>query len=264
MGSASRYPIRAYFEVLTQRGRPVVLQAPPRASSVVILAPHPDDETIGCGGTASHYAHAGSKVTVVFISDGDAGSPELRSILGTNAEGKARLAATRRIEAERAVQRLGVSEFFFLGLPDGDIRPTRESVQALAAVLSDVRPELVFLPFLGEQHPDHFRTNSLFLEASYSLNGSALECWGYEVWTPLPANRVINITETAQVKWDALREYKSQLMHVDYLSTVQGLNAFRWSAAFKPEAGYAEAFHACSLKDYAELYRRVVTGGSMN
>jgi LmbE family N-acetylglucosaminyl deacetylase len=262
MGSVSRYPIRAYFEVLTQHGRPVVLQAPPRASRVLILAPHPDDETIGCGGTANHYAQAGSKVTVVFISDGDAGSPELRGVLGGCPEKKAELAATRRTEAQRALQRLGVSEFFFLGLPDGDIRATKENVQALAAVLSDMRPELVFLPFLGEQHPDHFRTNGLFLEASLGLDGSALECWAYEVWTPLLANRVINITQTAQVKWDALREYKSQLMHVDYVSTVQGLNAFRWSAAFSPEAGYAEAFHASSLRDYAELHRRVVNQGS--
>jgi LmbE family N-acetylglucosaminyl deacetylase len=203
------------------------------------------------------YTSAATPVTVIFISDGARG--------GRTEAGKSRrqapadeLAKTRRREAELAIGLLGVTDSVFLDLPDGQVRANKEHVDRLLGHLSVIRPDLVFLPFMVDQHADHLATNALFLEAAAGVSPSlSAECWGYEVWTPLYANRLVDITVVADTKWEAIRQYTSQATNVDYLTSVQGLNAFRQRTAYRA-SGYTEAFFAASLTEYRALYQRMM------
>jgi LmbE family N-acetylglucosaminyl deacetylase len=258
-GPGARYSLDFYLRILLKGHRPIVMQNPRSADRVVVLAPHPDDETIGCGGVLRQYVLANTPVTIIFISDGRLGDPDLKILgRGTRPQDQQELADEREEEAKKAAETLGVSDLIFLHLPDGNVRATSDSIQALSAQLNRLEPDIVFLPFLADQHPDHFETNVLFLQAVGSgYRGREPECWAYEIWTPLFANRVVNITGVAETKWAALRQYESQNRNLDYLSTTKGLNAYRWIATHSATSGFAEAFFACSLSRYRSLYNEV-------
>jgi LmbE family N-acetylglucosaminyl deacetylase len=237
----SRAAVRFYLDLLRFGDRPRRLEHPPSAQRVLVLAPHPDDETLGCGGVLSYYASAGSTVNIVFISDGD----------------RSESIDVRRKEAQEAAKVLGISDLTFLGLPDGQVSPDRNSVESLRNLISSRQPDIVFLPFLMDQHPDHLATNAIFLESTNELPGAdRIECWGYEIWTPVYANRVVDITAEADRKWEALSRYASQNQELDYLTSSKGLNAFRQRTSYRP-SGYAEAFFAAPLSEYRELFKRL-------
>ncbi len=80
--------------------------------NVLVIAPHPDDESIGCGGTISLHAERGNRVTVVFLTSGEHGLQKLP-------EEKAR--RVREREAEKAAAILGIASVTFLSLPDGHV-----------------------------------------------------------------------------------------------------------------------------------------------
>ena len=90
---------------------PVVLAAPPRGR-VLVVAPHPDDEALGCGGALIQHRKQGDRVKVVFVTDGAAGG-KLGHYAGLNYR------ELRRDEARRAGAILGVDELVFWEYPDG-------------------------------------------------------------------------------------------------------------------------------------------------
>ncbi len=213
-GPGAKYSLDFYLRLLFRGHRPIVLQDPPAARKVVVLAPHPDDETIGCGGVLCKYVLASTQVSIIFISDGRLGDPALK-ILGKERKSREQqaLAEERENEARRATNELGVSDLIFLRLPDGRVRADSDSVESLRAHLNRLEPDVVFLPFLADQHPDHFETNLLFLRAaSAGYKAREPECWAYEIWTPLFANRILDITSVAETKWAALRQYERQIL----------------------------------------------------
>jgi LmbE family N-acetylglucosaminyl deacetylase len=247
-----------FLRLLEPAGVPKVLPGAPPARQVVVLAPHPDDEVIGCGGVLRLFAAAGVPATVIFMSDGRSKDGHVSLFLRDKpTPAEERVVAERKGEAARAGAVLGVSQQVFLDLPDGGVRPTQASVLRLAAELDRLKPDIVFLPFLIDQHSDHFQTNVIFLEASKQLSGSSgPECWAYEIWTPLLANRIVDITAVADAKWQALEQYASQTASLDYVATTRGLNAYRSIANFTGR-GFAEAFFACPLATYRALYQEM-------
>ena len=81
------------------------------------------------------------------------------------------------------------------------------------------------------------------------------DCCGYEVWTPLFPNRLVEINDVVGMKRQALQHYQSQLIENDYLHASLGLNAYRAIALSQKHGGFAEAFFVTPLNDYRELYK---------
>ena len=109
-----------------------------RSRSALVLAPHADDETIGCGGTILAKTAAGTAVRVVIAADG--GDP------------------VRRAECVEACRRLGVHEddVKFLGFPDGALgEHVAEIVELLRALVRDFSPSELYAPSTIDAHPDH-------------------------------------------------------------------------------------------------------------
>jgi len=226
----------------------------PGAERVVVLAPHMDDETIGCGGTLALHAQRGAQITVVFLTNGRNGSSKLATLpREAREQAQRRLVETRKQEAQAALTELGIGQMVCFDAEDGSLRSNAGAAQRLRLILNDWQPHLVYLPFFLEEHDDHRAVSQVLLDA---VAGTDLQfqCMGYEVWTPLFPNCLVRIDKTMPRKQAALTRYVSQLAEADYLHACVGLNAHRSAGLLDARNGYAEAFHVSSLAEYREYY----------
>jgi LmbE family N-acetylglucosaminyl deacetylase len=253
-GQRMRQSLRAFVRASSLHDRQVFVCEPGK-SKVAVLAPHMDDEVLGCGGTIARHVAVGSDVTVIFLTDGRHGGAGIASRDGHEPDLQ-EIVAIRKAEARRAAQILGIRTLIFLDAEDSHLHSDRLVADRLGEILERERPDIVYLPFFLEGHLDHRAANDVLLAAT---RGSALrfECRGYEVWTPLFANCMINIDETVDLKRQALSCYQSQLAVTDYLHSSIGLNAYRAMGLGSRSGRFAEAFHALELADYRRLYGAV-------
>lgn len=233
---------------------------PPAAERILVLAPHADDETIGCGGIIKQYNQAGKFVEVIILTDGRLGDPDIRAMPDSRhrLECEAKLIELRRQEAQRAADILGVSKLTFLDAYDSRLEYFEaDFLDALLTRYDATNPDIVFVPFFLDAHPDHRAANSC-LDALYRQRPSSQHvlCAAYEIWSPLAANTLVNISSQASAKWQAIGQYNSQLKDVDYLKGIQGLNRYRAMTGFLPDGAYAEAFFISPITEYLELYRQ--------
>jgi LmbE family N-acetylglucosaminyl deacetylase len=247
--------------LLVQRDRePVRTTAP--AGRIVVLAPHMDDEVFGCGGTLAKVADGGGDVTVLFMTNGRKGYAA-HTVAGRSAAEiagwEARLSATRKEESRRAAKILGYGDAVYFDLPDGALACTTDAVRRLASALRSLQPDAIFLPFLTDVHHDHWVTNVVFAEAAPAAAlRPDVTCWGYEVWTPVPANAVVDVTDVFERKARAMAEFTSQTEY-EYQRAMAALNTYR-SLFTACGAGFAEGFYTAALPIYLGLYRAVAVG----
>jgi LmbE family N-acetylglucosaminyl deacetylase len=216
----------------------------PRFRRVLVVAPHPDDETLGCGGTMALLADRGASVTVMTATDGEATRGSRASPEET--------ARRRRAEAERAAEVAGVTPRF-LGLADGRLSEQMgELTAALSSAFAELDPEAVFAPWLLDGTPDH-RAVADALGGALSNGGENRqpEVWGYEVWTALIPNRIVDITSVIERKRAALAAHETAALALD-LSAGEGLGRWR-SMHSLGGRGWAEAFLASSAEQYQAL-----------
>jgi LmbE family N-acetylglucosaminyl deacetylase len=141
-----------------------------------VFAPHPDDETLGCGGTIFKRREAGARVQVAFMTDGSASHARHMS--------RSALARARQHEAEGAARELGLreSDLHFLGFPDGELRRHRDSAAArVRALLREDPPRAVYVPHLGDGPSDHRTTSEVVLEG-LRATGLRATVFEYPVW----------------------------------------------------------------------------------
>ena len=252
--------LRLHLALLRRDAEPA--GAAPPAGRLMVLAPHMDDEVFGCGGTIAVATDAGATATFVYVTDGRKGYANAHggAVDAETAAGEVRLAARRKEEARRAAGHLGVKDLVFLDGPDGSLAVTASAIATMADTLTRLSPTAVFLPFLTDLHHDHWITNCLFVEAARRAGvPSTLPCWGYEVWTPLFANAVVDISAAAERKRQAMQEFVSQQTDVDYARAMQGLNTYR-SLHRSRGGGVAEAFHVADIGVYRRLFELATVG----
>jgi LmbE family N-acetylglucosaminyl deacetylase len=200
--------------------------------NVLVVAPHPDDETIGCGGTIRLHVLSGDRVDVVFLTSGELGVPDREP-------DDAR--AVREAEAERAAGILGVTDLTFLRHPDWFVNEVDTTIiEQLRSVVDRTSPGLVYFPHENEWHPDHAAAGTLAPKVAAAVDAD-IAFHAYEVWTPLADfDDVSDITDVMTTKLTAVRAYGSQLETFRYDDAVEGLDRFRGALAGHCE--YAEVF----------------------
>lgn len=165
--------------------------AVPSGTKLVVLAAHPDDESLGAGGLISIAAAAGAPIEVLIASDGEASHP------ASPTHSPARLARLRRAEAVAAMQALApAARVTFLGLPDGSL------AEHVGRVAEELRarcagPVCMVAPWFGDRHPDH----AACAAAAALVAGEAADrvLWQYPIWAWHWAD-----PDGADLPWDRL------------------------------------------------------------
>lgn len=224
---------------------PSLLPGPP-PGPVLVVAPHPDDETIGCGGAVARHADRGDRVTVLVATSGEA----TRGAAATSAVQATRVGPAREAECRAACDALAVGDPVFVRLPDGALA---DHVDALATAIA-VHGQgcaVAYAPSLLDPHRDHRAANTALAAA-----GLDAEVYGYEVWSPAPVDVLLDITDVYPRKEAALRCYAIALASVDYVRSAAGLGAYRSAAGGLGGRGFAEGFVRLSASEHAELSAR--------
>jgi LmbE family N-acetylglucosaminyl deacetylase len=180
---------------------------------VLIIAPHPDDEVLGVGGTIARFASENSDVYVAIITK--AVPPDFTE----------EVSQIDRQEALAAHQVLGVKETIFLSFPAArlDTVPHRDVNVKLFELIQKIRPETLFIPFVGDLHLDHQRVFLSSLVAARPNHAEAPKViYAYETlsetnWnapyiiTNFVPNVFVDISPYLETKLEAMRMYASQL-----------------------------------------------------
>ncbi len=182
-------------------------------NKILVIAPHPDDEVLGVGGTMARLAEEGCEVYVVIVTK--AYPPEYDKAV----------AQRDRQEATAAHQLLGVKKTIFLNLPaarldsvsHGDIN------RQLSAVIKKIQPEAIYIPFTGDIHIDHQRVFLSALVASrpniphapraiYAYETLSESNWNAPYLAPnFVPNVYVDISRYLETKIEAMQMYTSQI-----------------------------------------------------
>lgn len=244
--------IRLYRKLDATLDIPELLEIPP-GNRVLVLAPHMDDEVIGCGGTLAKHVNNGCEVTVAILTDGSLGDPVSEALElheTARSEARTKLSELRKNESRAAARCLGVQDIRFLDFPDGGLSKASGVREAVAELIAERQPDVLYVPFITERHKDHRAAAELAVALVSKLPDLLIV--SYEVWNPLHATLLIDITAQIDQKRDALNCFSSQLRHNDYRHTTLGLNAF-WSLYHLNGCGFAEAFFAAPVRIYADI-----------
>jgi len=211
------------------------------AGRVLVLAPHPDDETLGCGGSLVKHASAGDRVNIVVVTKGEWGEKDPVSY-----------AQARKKECLRATRELGISEesLEFWELTDRGVS-TNQILPRLVEKLKDFRPALIYAPSPWEIHPDHKVTAEALLKAIKSSKASPRVAF-FEISHPLRVNVLVDITPAIEKKIKAIERYASQTAKKHYKDHILGLNRFR-SLTLDPSVQYAEGFWVVEAREIQDM-----------
>lgn len=201
--------------------------------NVLVLAPHPDDESIGLGGTLWLHHLRGDRVAVAFLTSGE---------LGLKSLSKEQAWSVREAEARRAAHILRIARVEFFRLPDWSVEEHTEAGSAkLSQLLATERPGMVYTPHEDDEHPDHAASVRLLTGALQRTPGLCPSVLAYEVWSPLSRfDQVEDISAVMTTKLEAIAAYESQLTEFRYDRAAEGLAAYRGALGAKVE--FAEVF----------------------
>jgi LmbE family N-acetylglucosaminyl deacetylase len=218
----------------------------PVGERVLVLSPHPDDETLGMGGTLRLLADAGKKIKVLILTGGEKADPANANALSYKKR--------RERETVKALKILGVADFRFLGFPDRGLSENEDTAaEAVRTITKDFLPGVIYCTSPIEVHPDH----RIAAEIAVALKREMpeLRCLFYEVVTPLRPSIFVDITKSFRYKEKAMKCYKSQLRITDYLRLMTALSTYR-SFTLGRGVKFAEAFWELSGIVSAESIRR--------
>jgi LmbE family N-acetylglucosaminyl deacetylase len=246
------------------------------ARSAVVFAPHPDDETLGCGGTIIKKTQAGARVSLVVMTDGRGSHRALMD--------EERIKEIRAQEALEAAERLGVDaqRVHQLGIRDRELADNFESaLERVGGILAREEPEEVFVPYLHESPSDHVETRRVVLAAARSHLKSVTVCeypvwfWFHWPWVryPLYNRRDLPrvVAETALATSRTVRDFNSCVYIGDVLDEKRyALDAYASqmtrlvddpSWARLQDVGEGE-FLQCFFQDYEVFWNREIEGES--
>ena len=226
--------------LLGRGGRTARRWQPLGGGRVLVLAPHPDDETLGCGGTLVKHRRAGDQVRVVQVTDGRASR--------AGGLGPQQMAARRQTEARQALATLGL-DLVWLGLPEGEWRDD-DLLTPLAELLAETRPAVVYAPSPIDYHPEHVRVARVLARVVAS------PVRVFELGVPLGpdlTNLVADTTSVEPVRRAALAAYATQTLGTQNLRRLR-----RYAGAYWLGGGLAEPFWELS----PEAFRAVVAAAA--
>jgi LmbE family N-acetylglucosaminyl deacetylase len=209
---------------------------------VLVVAPHPDDEAIGCAGTVLLHVQSADPVWVAVATDGG----QSRAVADD--------ADVRRREAGVAARLLRVDRLEWIGLPEGECS-VFELQRHLAALIQRCKPLIIYAPSRIDFHPEHFKVAHALALALQQAGVALLRDIRVRIYqiqvplNPLITNLVADISSVQAQCEAALRAYASQAGSVQCAYRQR-----RYSATWHGIAGVAEEFWELSAQRYIDLH----------
>lgn len=223
--------------------------------NILYLAPHPDDEIIGCGGSLLRHKQCSQKITGCYITDGRWGiNKEIKEPLTMS---KLRLA-----ELQMVGKYLQVSQVITWRLEDLCLEESTHLTQKMTELIEEEKPDLIYAPSIFESHPDHYYTAKILIQVLYNLMKKGNSWFTeiaeeghihfYSVWSGNINNLFVDITEVWKEKQQMLNFYQSQLsFNIIELAELRG----KLHAIMSPKRNsiYSEAFYRASYASIIEI-----------
>lgn len=210
----------------------------------LVIAPHPDDEAIGCAGAIVRHKQCGDEVGVVFVSDG-----RRSRALGLGADEMAR---RRREEAARGARVLGVDWFEWLGLREGEWDPAQLDAP-LMPLLRRFAPQVIYAPSRIDFHPEHRRVAhalARLLDAGQVAPALVRVVQVQVPLTPVLTNLILDSTAITPSLTDVLKEYPTQRASLGAAHRLR-----RYAACYYGAGKSIEEFWQLSAREYARLHQ---------
>jgi len=218
---------------------------PTGADRVLIVAPHPDDEAMGCVGTALLHVRSGDRVCIAVATDG-----RQSKVIADPTE----MARQRRRESSNAASLMHIERLELLDLPEGDW--SIGQLQApLRALIEEIQPGVIYAPSRIDFHPEHFKVAHALALALGQISTPLMDNIRVRVYqvqvplNPLMSNVVTDVSAVVEDYEAVLRTYESQVGSIRCAYRQR-----RYSASLHRIAGQAEEFWELSAQRYAALH----------
>ncbi len=186
-------------------------------NSVLVLAPHPDDEVFGCGGAIMRHTEQHIPVQVIIVTDG---------VYGVDQADRSDYLDQRRQESIAAAAVLGYGEPVFWSYRDRSLRYGEKLITEIQSAIQSIKADLVYAPSVYEIHPDHhalaIATAEAIRRSTYSIQLAL-----YEVGQPMRPNLLLDISNLATRKMKAMNCFTSQNAKQRYDLDIAALNRYR-------------------------------------
>ncbi len=218
---------------------------PTGGQQILVVAPHPDDEVVGCAGTLLLHVRSGDSVCIAYVTDGS------RSRAG--GLGPEEMRRQRKLEADAAAKSLQVDRFEWFGLTEGEWN-FEELWPPLLGLLRQTSPQLIYAPSRVDFHPEHRKVahgmSLLFSREGVKPAEAAVRVCQLQVpLTPLLANQVVDCSGVAGRFEATLKVYRSQSANLG-----RALRMRRYAARFYGFRKYAEEFWQMPVMEYCRLH----------
>ncbi|WP_347272944.1 PIG-L deacetylase family protein [Candidatus Kuenenia sp.] len=215
---------------------------------VLIIAAHPDDEILGCGGTIARLVREGNEAYTLILGEGITSRDEKRDRAKRQKD-----VENLKVQIQKANKTIGVEKFFTFDFPDNrfDSVPLLDIVKVIEDIKGKIKPDTVFTHYQKDLNIDHQITYRAVLTASRPLPDETIkEIYSFEVLSSTEWNYPLSfspdvffdVSEAIDSKLKAMAEYKSELRDYPHPRSLEGIkqNAQLWG--IKSGLKYAEAF----------------------
>lgn len=215
---------------------------------VLIIAAHPDDEILGCGGTIARLVREGHEAYTLILGEGITSRDEKRDRAKRQKD-----IENLKGQIQKANKTIGVEKIFTFDFPDNrfDSMPLLDIVKVIEDIKGKIKPDTVFTHYQKDLNIDHQITYRAVLTASRPLPDETIkEIYSFEVLSSTEWNYPLSfspdvffdVSETIDLKLKAMAEYKSELRDYPHPRSLEGIkqNAQLWG--IKSGLKYAEAF----------------------
>jgi len=220
-------------------------------NKVLVVASHPDDEVLGCGGTIAKRIIDGDKVFVIILGEGITSRDEKR-----DAEKRKKEIETLREHIHKAGKILNVSDVYIYDYPDNrfDTVALIDIIKTIEKVKEEVKPDIIYTHHYGDLNIDHRITFDAVMTAARPVQGESVkEIYSFEIpssteWyfsstgNYFMPNVFMDISETIEKKLQALKEYKSEVRQFPHPRSPEAVESIAKKWGSNAGLKYAEAF----------------------
>jgi LmbE family N-acetylglucosaminyl deacetylase len=215
--------------------------------NILVVASHPDDEVLGCGGTLYNLRKKGAKISCLFLSDGESSRkhPKINKLI-----------SERRKQAIKAGKILGINKINFGNFPDNsmDTVPILKIIQFIEKTIKEVRPDAIFTHFESDLNIDHQITSKAVITACRPIKNQTVksiiffEILSSSEWNISTKNKsfkpnyFVDIGKSIKFKLKALKIYNREMRKWPHPRSIEGVKLLSKTRGSSVGLLNAEAF----------------------